>query len=121
MCGAVRVSVDPGAVLKAYHCHCEDCRRACSAPFTTWMRVRDTGFRWTRGRPATRESAPGVTRGFCGACGSPMSYASEEAPGETDLYVAALEDPEAVTPEYHEFWSERLTWIAIADDLAKKG
>ena len=64
-------------------------------------------------------SSPGVTRGFCTACGSPMSYETKARPGEIDLYVGALDNTSGVTITQHWFWSERVAWLACDDDLPK--
>lgn len=121
LCGAVRFAFDPQAVLGRNLCHCESCRRATGAPVTAWITVRDTGWRWSVGRPAVRASSPGVRRGSCGACGSPLSYASDARPGETDLLAAALVDPATYRPARHDHWGERLPWLRIEDDLPKHG
>lgn len=119
-CGAVRFAFDPAALLGQSYCHCEACRRATGAPVTAWLTVRDTGWRWSVGRPVQRESSPGIRRGACGACGSPLSYARDDRPGETDLLAAALADPSEASPQRHAFWEERLPWLKIEDDLPKQ-
>jgi len=73
---------------------------------------------WT-GHRLRRESSPGVFRDFCGDCGTPLSYESRRWPTETHLYAATLDHPEAFVPQAHVFWSERLPWMTIADDLPK--
>lgn len=119
LCGAVRFAFDPKAVVSRSLCHCESCRRATGAPVTAWITVRDTGWRWSVGQPEFRASSPGVRRGFCGACGSPLSYATDEHPGHTDLLAGALVDPSTYRPQKHVHWNERLPWLQIEDDLPK--
>ena len=121
MCGAVRYAFDPEAVLRQGLCHCEDCRRATASPVTAFVMVRETALRWTRGAPRLRESSPGVTRGHCAACGTPLLYASPGQPGEAHLYAATLDAPEEAAPDRHWFWSERLPWLDIEDDRPKEG
>lgn len=120
LCGALRFAFDAAAVASQNLCHCGSCRRASGAPVVAWITVRDTGWRWTRGSPRLHASSPGVTRGFCGACGSPMSYATAARPQETDFPAAALVDPSQAAPTSHEHWDERLPWLALADDLPKR-
>ena len=120
LCGALRYAFDPNGVLWRAHCHCESCRRATSSPVTTFLAVRDTALRWIKGAPAIHTSSPGVHRGFCATCGSPMSYANDELPGETHLYAASLIDASGFQPEQHDFWVERVDWLSIADDLPKR-
>ena len=101
------------------HCHCESCRRNCAAPYTTFVSVPDTQWRWTGAEPAIYRSTKGVERRFCAACGTPVSYKSETQPGEMHFYAAALDDPEAFTPTRHVFHAEKLSWIHLGDDLPK--
>jgi hypothetical protein len=104
----------------AYHCHCESCRRAASSPFTTWFTVAASEV-WWHGPPLQHfASSPGVTRGFCGECGSPLTYEAENQPGLIDLYAASLDDQTAVRVVRHEFWSERVPWLKIEDELPKE-
>ena len=119
LCGAVRFAFDPAAVLSRSYCHCESCRRATSAPVTAWITVRDSGLRWSVGRPRIHASSPGVRRGFCGECGSPLSYASDAHPGQTDVPAAALVEPDQGAPEAHVHWGERLRWLRLVDKLPK--
>jgi hypothetical protein len=119
LCGAVRFTFDPEGVVDASHCHCDSCRRTCSAPMTTTLSVRDTAWRWIGEVPKDYRSSPGVVRMFCGTCGSPVAYRTDAFPGETGFYAASLEDPADFTPEGHSFWSERLPWLHVTDDLPK--
>ena len=120
LCGRVRYAFDRERVRWRAHCHCESCRRNCSAPFTTWFGVPDTAFRWKAVRPRTYESSPGQKRLFCPACGTPMAYRTERRPDEIHLYAASLDDPSDFQPEAHEFWGERVEWIHLADDLPRR-
>jgi hypothetical protein len=118
LCGAVmfEYAAEPNWTL---HCHCESCRRATSSPMTTWISVPRSAFRFTRGEPRTFSSSPGVTRGFCGTCGSPLTYESERVPDEVHLFAASLSDPSHVRPTRHVFVEEQLPWIEIADQLPR--
>jgi len=119
LCGAVRYAFDQAHVLWRGHCHCESCRRNCSAPFTSFFGVADGAWRWTGAEAAVHRSSPGVERRFCGACGTPMAYNSEKAPGETHFYAAGLDAPEEFCPEFHVFWREKLPWLHLNDDLPR--
>ena len=119
LCGAVRYRLD-AAPSWQMHCHCESCRRACSAPFTTFFAMSRGRWEWTGARPALHRSSPGVRRHFCAACGSQMSYEWEGAPDEMHFYAASLDDPEAVQPTAHDFADERLAWIHLADGLPER-
>ncbi|KGF70375.1 hypothetical protein LL06_05410 [Hoeflea sp. BAL378] len=118
LCGGVRLRVK-GAIIGANHCHCESCRRATSSPVTSFFTVASQdGF--LEGEPLRFfASSPGVKRGFCSHCGAPLSYQSDQRPGETDFYVMLLEEPAAITMRQHDHWNERVGWLNVVDDLPK--
>ena len=101
------------------HCHCESCRRATSSPITTWISVPKSAFRFKQGKPRYFHSSPGVKRGFCAKCGSPLSYENERIPEEIHLYAVTLQDPRRARPERHVFVNEQLPWLETADQLPR--
>ena len=109
-----------GDILRTGHCHCESCRRATSSPVTTFFCVAtaDVAFRGDTLRHYA--SSPGVRRGFCNGCGSPMSFETDGRPGEIDLYVASLDDATGVEITQHWYWNERVSWLHCEDDLPKR-
>lgn len=117
-CGQVRYAVaDPP--VRVTHCHCLHCRRTSGAPFLTWAEYRVEQFAWTRGRPVEFPSREGVTRSFCGACGTPLTYRTAEDPGEVDVTLASFDDPAALRPEDH-VWTEReIPWARLQDGLPR--
>lgn len=117
LCGSVRWESD-GPVLWAGHCHCNSCRRASSAPFTSFFGVPRASVGWT-GVLVRRETSAGVGRAFCPGCGSQMNFQSTRWPEETHLYAATLDDPAAFEPQAHFHWAERVPWITVTDDLPK--
>ena len=112
LCGAVRVSFDRTRVSKPDICHCESCRRATAAPVTAGFAVPDTAWRWSGAAPARYESSPGVTRHFCGTCGTQMAYSTESLPDETHFYIATLTDPASIAPATQAFADQALPWTA---------
>ncbi|SFM52980.1 Uncharacterized conserved protein [Shimia aestuarii] len=117
-CGQVRWETD-APVLWAGHCHCDSCRRATSAPFTSFFGVARDSVRWSGTLADYVTSGGKVRRQFCPACGTQLTYQSEAWPEETHLYAATLDDPAQFSPQAHYHWAERLPWLAIADDLPK--
>ncbi|MEM7423472.1 MAG: GFA family protein [Pseudomonadota bacterium] len=107
--------------LWAAHCHCESCRRHCSAPFTSFFGMRDGAWGWTGGAPALYGSSPGTRRYFCATCGTPMAYASDTFPGETHFYASSLDEPECYDPKGHVHFDEALSWIHLSDTLPRHG
>lgn len=119
LCGRVRFAYE-GEPLWVAHCHCESCRRATAAPFTTYVGVLDTAARFIGDTPRAYASSPGATRRFCGTCGSQVSFESDRWPGEVHFFAALLDDPQAVTPQAHVNCAEQLSWIALDDSLPRQ-
>ena len=86
---------------------------------TTWISVRRTGLRFTSGGPRYFNSSPGVMRGFCERCGSPLTYEAERIPGEIHIYAASLADPTQASPSLHVHVAEQLPWFDMADALPR--
>ncbi|WP_092645310.1 GFA family protein [Jannaschia faecimaris] len=97
-------------------CHCEDCRRAASSDYVSWLGVKRQTIEWSGPRKVYRSSAR-VERSYCGECGSPLSFEPEVFADETHLYAATLDTPEVYQPTAHIFWSERLPWTCAGDSL----
>ena len=84
---------------------------------TAYLGVPDGQWRWLTAPPKTFASSPGVERSFCGTCGSPMTFRSQNMSGVMHFYVAALDDPEALAPSMHVSHEEKLSWLKLDDDL----
>ncbi len=119
LCGAVEfeVTLPVQACVPCVHCHCESCRRQCSAPMTTYVGVLDGDWTWISTPPKIFHSSPGVERSFCDNCGTPISFRSENMSGTMHFYVASMEEPEAFKPTLHVACEERLPWLKLDDNL----
>jgi hypothetical protein len=84
-----------------------------------WVTFPTEGFAFVRGAPVRYRSSPPVVRSFCGACGTPLTYEHADFPGEVDVTTASLDDPNAFPPADHTWTSERIAWLALADDLPR--
>jgi hypothetical protein len=116
LCGAVRYRVS-GTPQSSSVCHCRSCRLAAGSPAVAWVVFDKRHFELLQGHPATRHSSPGVVRGFCPRCGTPLTYRHDDAPGLIELTTATLDHPELFPPT-HEIWLEhRLVWQPVADGL----
>lgn len=116
LCGAVTFEAK-GQPKFVAHCHCPSCRKATGAAFATFAGFPGDKVTIAGESLVRRESSPGVTRSFCGHCGSPMAYESEAWAGEVHLLVALFDDPEAFPPKAHVHVKTRLEWLHIADGL----
>ena len=93
-CGAVRFRVE-GALGDASVCHCRMCQKAAGNFYLPLVSVRQAKLVWTRGEPKRFQSSNAGSRGFCGDCGTPLTY---EAPDGTALTIAAFDRPEGIVP-----------------------
>ncbi len=117
-CGAVRYEIR-GRLREASHCHCASCRRAAGAPVVTWATYPRHALRVTRGTAKELHSSPPVTRTFCPACGTPLTYFTRDEPEWIDVTVGSMDDPAAVPPADHIWTTSQLAWLAIDDDLPR--
>lgn len=118
LCGAVAYDFAGPPNWQA-HCHCDSCRRNCSAPFTSYFAISHGKWRWTGTVPAVFHSSPGVRRHFCATCGTPMAFEGDKWAHEIHFYAASLADPAAFRPSAHVNWNEHLPWVALADGLKR--
>lgn len=112
LCGAVTFQTR-GAPRFVSNCHCESCRRASSAPSVTWAGFYDAQVTITGATLTGYASSAGVTRSFCGRCGSPICFRGEAWAGETHIPVCAFEAPETLAPQSDHFAEEKLPWAAL--------
>jgi hypothetical protein len=82
-----------------------------------WATFAADGFALTRGEPSFHRSSPSVRRGFCGQCGTALTWAHASRAGELDVSIAALDDPGAIAPDLHIWVSHKLPWVALGDGL----
>ena len=109
LCGAVRFEAE-GAPKFIANCHCNSCRKATGAAFSTWVGFSDANIRWLKNAPAFHQSSPGVERGFCRDCGTPLTYAGAQWPDETHFLIGVFDAPESYTPSGDVFADDALPW-----------
>jgi hypothetical protein len=106
-CGAVRFTVE--ALGRASICHCRMCQKASGSFFGPFVTALE-GLAWTRGRPAYFQSSNLVRRGFCSACGTPLTF--EPAQGPVELAIGAFDNPASIRPAIQLCLDSRLPWFA---------
>jgi len=93
-CGAVRFRVE-GALAEASVCHCRMCQKAAGNFYLPLVTVKGSKLIWTRGEPKKFQSSSHGYRGFCGDCGTPLTF---EAPDGVALTIGAFDHPEEIAP-----------------------
>jgi hypothetical protein len=95
-CGAVRYALH-APLENAHVCHCRMCQKAMGNFFAAFGRIDNKNLTWTRGQPSVYRSSAAVERGFCAACGTPLSY-QYLAYARINLTLGSLDDPSAYPP-----------------------
>jgi hypothetical protein len=116
LCGTVRYRVDGNPTVSAI-CHCRSCRKTASAPALPFLTFPVERFTFTLGSATNFHSSPGVTRSFCGRCGSPLTYRNDKEPETIDVMTCSIDDSEAFQPTYHIWTSHKLAWENLSDGL----
>jgi hypothetical protein len=119
LCGDIRFEA-AGDPIWVSHCHCRSCRRNTGAAVATFVGFRRNQVTYTAGERRIFESSPGVRRGFCAHCGTPLTYEGDRFPAEIHLYLGTLDEPERFVAESHVHYEERVPWFDIADDLPRR-
>ena len=116
LCGAIRYRVD-GPIESVGHCHCNSCRRSSGAAFVTWFTVERERLAWITDRAAQYSSSPGVTREFCGACGTELAYSSEQAAKTIDITIGSLDCAADHPADRHIWTADKLEWLRLDEHL----
>ena len=95
-CGAVRYRATRKPE-RVELCYCGDCTRAIGSVVTAWARFPTSRFAFTSGEPIRFESSPGITRTFCGRCGTSLTYHYRDGK-RVDVTTATLDDPPGFPP-----------------------
>ena len=109
LCGAVRYRITghPSALTR---CHCRSCRLASGAPSLAWTVVTVEQLHHDGAAPVEFESSPGVFRGFCGRCGTSLTWRRIDRPATIDITTATLDEASSFAPT-KEIWTEhKLRW-----------
>jgi hypothetical protein len=72
------------------------CQKAFGAFFGPLVTAHDVV--WTRGQPKYFRSSNRARRGFCGDCGTPLTYDAFEADGSIELAIGAFDNPQVAAP-----------------------
>ena len=109
-CGAVRYALY-AQPYNPHICHCRMCQKAFGSFFAALTVVDLHDFAWTRGAPAVFLSSAQVERGFCPACGTPLSFRHLETEW-INLSIGSLDAPARVRPERQIGIESRVPWFA---------
>jgi hypothetical protein len=114
-CGKVRFEAT-GPVLSQANCHCDNCRRAAGAQSVAWITVNAPQFGFTSGTPKKYRTDTGACRTFCPDCGTSLTYGNDSRPGEIDITIGSVDDPERFRPTKDVFADEKLSWVPLVQE-----
>jgi len=98
LCGAVRYEATPNH-RDGYYCHCRMCQLAFGNTRAAYLNLRKAEVRW-QSPPAYYASSKIARRGFCAACGTPLSFEFLDS-DRMDLSAGSLDDPGLLKPTEH--------------------
>ena len=115
MCGVVRWAY-AGEITRNLVCHCADCQRTTSSPFTAFLGMRPENLTWIS-EVNEYQSSPGTFRGFCPACGTRLYFRSDKWPGEIHVHAATLISPADYRPDAQVVLRSRVGWLDQLDAI----
>jgi hypothetical protein len=114
-CGAVRYEwVEPPEYASV--CYCRMCQKASGQPFMAFTGGKREHLRFTRGQPAVFKSSSFAERGFCPACGTPLTYRIIES-GNISVTICSFDDPEAMRPTNQDGIEGKVSWFDMLPTL----
>ena len=99
LCGAVRFEATPTS-REGYYCHCRMCQLAFGNTRAAFINLLKADVRWTTTEPTYYASSKFARRGFCGHCGSPLTFEYLDSQ-RMDLSVGCFDEPALLTPVSH--------------------
>ncbi|WP_108460276.1 GFA family protein [Devosia naphthalenivorans] len=108
-CGAVRYRFleKPSG---AHICHCRMCQKAFGAFYAPLVGGPKASFEIARGTLAVFSSSDRAERGFCSACGTPLTFGYVDSV-RISVSIGSLDDPEAFPPVDQHGVESRLSWV----------
>lgn len=94
-CGAVRFAAEGDALFRG-QCCCRECQYVSGGHPNVVIGMPDDGFKYTKAQPKgfrRSDLENGVTREFCGECGTHLLTTTPGMPGVRLIKVGTLDDP----------------------------
>jgi hypothetical protein len=114
-CGAVRYAI-AGELENPHICHCRMCQKAFGNYFAALVGTKKTAFKWTKGEAGIFRSSSAVQRGFCRACGTPLSFAYDHSE-RIAVSIGSLDHPEVTMPAHQYGVEARLPAFEVLHSL----
>ena len=116
LCGEVKYEIS-GKVGDIVHCHCQTCRKAHGAAFSSVAAVNDHEFHLLGNVTlGCFESSKGKKRYFCVNCGTQI-YAKREGTEHIVLRLGYLDDDPQSVEKSHIWLSQKASWYSLRSDV----
>lgn len=118
LCGAVEYEI-LGQLGPVMYCHCSRCRKASGSAFNAMSPVAAADFRIVKGQESVRDylNSTGVSRMFCGICGSQLFGKRDSAPETVRVRIGTLDTPQKSKVSSHVFVGSKAEWYEILDGM----
>ena len=83
----------------------------------TWAAVSRDDLTWPLGQPKIYPSSDFAERGFCGECGTALTFRFLKDNNEIDIAAVCFDDPGIVKPLDHIWTKTRPKWVKLGDGL----
>ena len=117
LCGAIKYQAELEQT-QVMSCHCKDCQCTTGSTCATFVGVPESAMT-LEGEPRSYtkkgESGNGVTRSFCGNCGSQLYSTVEAIPGVRFVKIGTLEDNDDLVPGAHIWTASKPSWVELPE------
>jgi hypothetical protein len=97
------------------------CQKATGGLFGPYANFTAEAVVWTRGQRRIYQNSTYVSRGFCGDCGTPLTFEAASGDGRhIALTIGASDDPSALPPQRQIMVAERIPWVEGLADVPKR-
>ena len=116
-CGAVQYECSQ-APMFTWKCHCRECQRSTGTGAAVNVVFEAKNVTFIKGKPrefeSTGTSGRSTFRGFCAACGSPLSARAAMFPQIHGVSAASLDDPSLATMAAHIWTASAQPWDELS-------
>jgi len=117
LCNKVTYTLKNG-IEEIVHCHCQTCRKAHAAAFSSVAKIMDEDFEINSGTELLKsyESSPGKQRYFCSNCGSQI-YAKKSGTPHLVLRMGTVDTDQTIPERCHIWLSDKASWYQLNSDI----
>ena len=108
-CGALRYRFSAEPARRSV-CHCRMCQKALGNVLAPFAGGPLGEFEWTRGAPKIFRSSEACERGFCGDCGTPLTYYDTRDP-RMFVTIGSFDEPSRLAPAVSLGEQSKVAWF----------